>query len=171
MARAADFRRHAFDLGRVDSGGKDVGRNVYWKLYAIENILRVVIHSVLSVQINANWLNVAVDPTVLGRVAKFRGDYAATPWHSTPGTHDVYYLFLSDLNKIISANSHLFKPSIPDIDNWISRIEQINKPRNIVGHMNWLTTTDRKRIDVMYDDLQHLTNRLKTAGLSLVIPA
>jgi hypothetical protein len=74
--------------------------------------------------------------------------------------HGVYYLFLSDLNKIITPNSHLFRPHVPDIDQWIARIEQIRVPRNIVGHMNWLTAVDRTRIDVLYADLQQLVKLL-----------
>ena len=156
MPKAADFRNYAFDPTRIDLAGKDVGRKVYWKLYTIENLLRIIIHSVLSVQMNPNWWAVAVDPSIKSKVASHKSEYAKMPWHSTPGKHDLYYTFLSDLNKIITANSHLFTPSIPDINQWVARIEQIRMPRNIIGHVNWLTATDRKRIDVFYDDIQHL---------------
>ncbi len=170
MPRAADFRNYAFDAARIDSGGKDLGRKIYWKLYAAENIVRVIVHSVLIVQANPNWWPIAVDPGMQQKVAKFRTQYAKQPWHSTPGKHDIYYTFLSDLNEIIRANANLFRPIIPDIDNWIAKIETVRLPRNIVGHMNWLTTTDRKRIDVFYDDLQQLVKQLATNMFSFVIP-
>ncbi len=167
---AADFRTHAFDLARVDASGKDVGRKVYWRLYAIENLIRVVIHSVLAAQIGPDWWAKAASPDIRGRVKAYKAQYAKAPWYSTPGTHEVYYTFLSDLNKILSANSHLFEPKIPDIDQWVAKIEQVRMPRNIVGHMNWLTSTDRKRIDVFYDDVRRLVDGLIGSGLVLTIP-
>jgi hypothetical protein len=44
----------------------------------------------------------------------------------------------------------------------LARLEQVRLPRNIVGHMNWLTVADRKRIDVMHADIQALLNHLVT---------
>jgi len=170
MPAVTDFRNYTLDITRVDAAGKDVGRKVYSKLYAVENLLRVVIHSILTAQIGTNWWTVAVDPNIQKRVSSLIAQYAKSPWYSTPGKHELYYAFLSDLNNIIATNSHLFTPSIPDIDQWIARIEQVRLPRNIVGHMNWLTVTDRKRIDVFYDDIQHLLTGLKSSGVGLHIP-
>lgn len=169
---AADFRSQVFDAAKIDSCGKDVGRNVYWKLYAVENLLRVVVHSVLTAQYGANWWTVTVHPDTQAQVARFMSQYAKQPWHSTPGQHEIYYTFLSDLNAIITANSHLFRAVIPDIDQWIARIEQARLPRNIVGHMNWPHTTDRQRIDVLYADLQALVKHLGRSGFGFkfVIP-
>ena len=171
MPKVADFRNYAFDRAKLDASGKDVWRKVYWKLYAIENLVRIVVHSILTAQIGANWWTTAVDPSLQGQVRSRRASYSIQPWHSTPGKHEVYYIFLSDLNKIITPNSHLFEPHIRDIDQWIARIEQIRIPRNIVGHMNWLSTVDRTRIDVFYADIQHLIARLATdTTLTLTIP-
>jgi hypothetical protein len=30
---ASDFKTHPFDVAKVDSGGKDLGGKVYWRLY------------------------------------------------------------------------------------------------------------------------------------------
>lgn len=166
----SDFRTYAFDRARVDAAGRNIGSRVYWKLYAIENLLRVLVHSVLTAQAGANWWTVTVEPKLRRRVADRMKEYASRPWHSTPGKHDVYYTFLSDLSKIITVNSHLFKPIIPDIDQWVARIEQVRLPRNIVGHMNWPSTTDRQRIDVCHADLQQLVQQLASQGVTLNVP-
>lgn len=170
-AAITDFRGHAFDIAKINACGKDVGRKVYWKLYAVENLVRVVVHSVLTRQIGTTWWTVAVDPGTKKQVVHLQAQYAQQPWHGAPGRHGIYYTFLSDLNPIIAANSHHFLPLIPDIDGWIGRIEQIRVPRNILGHMNWPSATDRKRIDVFYNDFEALVKKLAaTSGFSLLIP-
>jgi len=170
MPQVSDFRSYVFDRARVDAAGQSVGRRVYWRLYAIENLARVIVHSVLTAQVGAHWWSVAVDPKLRQRVARRMDEYANRPWHSTPGRHAIYYTFLSDLSKIIVANSHLFEPIIPDIDQWVARIEQVRLPRNIVGHMNWPSATDRQRIDVCHADLQQLVHHLTTRGVTLSVP-
>ena len=168
---AVDFRRRAFSVANVRASGRNVGREVYWKLYAVENLIRIVVHSVLSAQINPNWWMQSVNQNLQGKVAGFRAQYVNQPWHSTPGRHEIYYAFLSDLGAIISAHSHLFVPLIPDIHQWVARIELLRLPRNIVGHMNWPHKTDRQRIEVFYEDFQALVSKLATTGgFTLIIP-
>ena len=59
---ASDFRNFAFDSKRISTSGKDVGAKVYPKLYAIENLIRVVVHSVLTAQLGQNWWTLAAGP-------------------------------------------------------------------------------------------------------------
>lgn len=165
----ADFRSLAYGAGRVEASGRDVGRNVYWRLFAIENNLRVLINSVLQGQIGSSWWTVAVDPKIRKEAEEGRKRYAKRPWHGSPGKHDIYYTTLWQLNEIVRANGNLFIPVIPDIDQWIARIEQIRLPRNVVGHMNWLAVTDRKRVDIVHSDLRALIESLE-ASLPIVIP-
>ena len=169
MPAISDFRTTAFDFGRVKASGRNVGANVYWKLYAIENVIRVIVHSVLSAQIGSDWWSTAVDSRIQGKVQRFRNTYGARPWHSSPGKHEIYYIDLSDLNEIMRANSNLFVPVVPDVDQWIARLEQVRLPRNIVAHMNWLHQTDRLRIEVTYEDIQILADQL-AGSLALLIP-
>lgn len=170
MSRAVDFRQLAFKVPEVESTGKFVGTKSYWKIFAIENLFRVIIHSVLSVQIGSQWWTIAVDSKIQGRALAFRQDYLRQPWHTSPGTHDIYYTHLRDLGEIIRANSNLFRPLIPDVDHWIFRIEQLRLPRNIVGHMNYPRKVDRQRIDVIHSDTRALVEHLEATGLTLVIP-
>ncbi len=170
MPQMIDFRKAAFHVPRVEATGKYIGKNTYWKIFAIENMFRIIIHSVLSVQINPNWWTIAVDRDTQNRAQKFRKDYLRSPWHTSPGSHDIYYTLLRDLAEIIRANKNLFLPSIPDIDQWIARIELIRLPRNIVGHMNYPERVDRQRIDVTHADTRALMTHLQSAGLQLLIP-
>lgn len=170
MSSSGDFRAYAFDVTRVNYSGRDIGHTVYWKLYVLENLIRVVVNSVLSVQANRDWWNTTVDPNMRGSINGRKKDYAKDPRNTTPGSHDIYYAYLSDLGKIIATNSHLFEPIIKDIDTWVVRIEQIRIPRNIVGHMNWPSKPDRQRIDDFYSDFHQLVQKLISSGFRLINP-
>ena len=170
MGGVSDFRSKRFPTAGIDSCGKYVAQNTYWKLYAIENLFRIVIHSVLTVQHSATWWTGAVDPKIQKRSENYRQRYSTRPWHTQPGTHDIYYTHLSDLAEIIRANSHLFEPLVADVDQWIVKIDQILLPRNIVGHMNFPNAVDRQRIDILYSDCQVLVGHLRQQNLTLAIP-
>jgi len=171
MAQATDFRLRPFDSTRVEASGKFVGRSVYWKLYYIENAFRVIINSVLSVQIGPDWWDTAVDEKIRKDAERFKRDYLSRPWHAAPGSHGIYYVHLRDLVEIMRANSNLFLLIIPEIDQWMARIEQLRLPRNIVGHMNYPSHIDRQRINVIYADCRELVEWLRSSGrVSFQVP-
>jgi len=171
MPRIGDFRRFSFRSDRIDRCGRHVGRHVYWKLYSIENTLRVVINSVLSQQLGANWWSLAVDPSVARTANRFRASYLARPQNASPGAHDLYLIFLSDLTEILRSNSHQFEPVIVDVNNWIARLEAIRVPRNLVGHMNFPNAFDRAAIETAYAQLPTLIGQLKSQGVPILVPA
>ncbi len=169
MASVLDFRLSKFDLNGVSKSGRFIGRQTYWKLYCIENIFRVVIHSVLTLEILPDWWTVAVDQDIQKKALRFQSNYLNKGWHGKPGTHGIYYIDLKDLNEIIRANANLFSPVIPDLDKWIIGIEELRLPRNVVAHMNFPTKTDMKRIDVFYDDCLYLITLVQNR-IELKIP-
>jgi hypothetical protein len=170
MPPVRDFRNFAFQSSRVDRCGRSIASRLYWKLYAIENTIRIVIHSVLTVQIDSNWWNVAVDGRTTTRVLAFRRGYAAKPKNAQPGTHDIYLVFLTDLAEIIRANSHLFTPIIRSTDQWIGILESIRVPRNLVGHMNYPNSFDKNAIDHAYSQLPSLVGELTAHPVPILIP-
>lgn len=157
MPKLIDFRNLSqFDPTAVSGSGRNVGKAVYWKLYAIENFYRIIIHSVLSVQINSNWWPIATDTTIRRKARNFKRRYINRPWHTMPGSHFIYFIDLYDLNEITRVNSHLFVSLIPDIDQWILKIETLRLPRNVVAHMNFPNRIDRQRIGTIYEDFKAL---------------
>ena len=170
MHVARDFRLSPFDYRTVGNSGKLIGRQTYWKLYCIENIFRVIIHTVLSVQIPPDWWIIAVDKEIQKKAKRFQDNYLKKSWHGKPGKHGIYYIDLVDLNEIIRANANLFIPVIPDLDKWMLGIEELRLPRNVVAHMNFPSETDAKRIDVFYDDCVTLINLVQAKIRPLQIP-
>lgn len=170
MPLVRDFRNASFRLDRIDRCGRYVGTKLYWKLYAIENTLRIVVNSVLTLQIGTNWWTVAVDPNVVSRAYRFRLHYAARPRNANPGAEDIHLTFLSDLTEILRTNSHQFLPLIPDTNNWIAALEAIRVPRNLVGHMNFPNAFDKAAIDSAYSQLPSLMNQLTKTGVPILVP-
>lgn len=170
MPVVRDFRKYSFLPMRIDRCGRDVGRKSYWKLYAIENTIRIVIHSVLSIQIGPNWWATAVNPKIAAKAQGFRASYAAKPRNASPGAHDIYLVFLNDLTEIIRANSNLITPIIPSTSFWITTLEGIRIPRNLVGHMNFPNAFDRTAIDNAYAQLPSLIGHLTARGIPIDIP-
>ncbi len=172
MPKALDFRQLPFGTDAITKGGKYIGRKTYWKLYAIENIFRIVIHSILSIEITKpdNWWDVAVDVTIKQKAERFKTNYLKKAWHGKPGAHDIYYIDLKDLNEIIRANANLFDPVIPNLDKWMLGIEDLRLPRNVVAHMNFPSSIDVKRIDVFYEDCLKLISLVEAKNIPLMIP-
>lgn len=170
MPVVRDFRNSAYSLIRIERCGRYVGRQSYSRLYAIENLLRVFIHSVLSVQINAHWWGVGVAPKVQRDASKRRIDYAKKSHHTSPGVHDIHYVYLSTLSNILRTNSHLIQPVVPDIAQWIVKIEGVLTPRNLIGHMNFPGQPDRQRIENLHREIPVLIQHLQQAGIAVQVP-
>lgn len=170
MPLVRDFRNASFRIDRIDRCGRYVGSKLYWKLYAIENTLRIVVNSVLTLQLGANWWSLAVDPNIASKAARFRVHYAARPRNASPGVTDIHLIFLSDLTEILRANSHQFLPLIPDTNSWIATLETIRVPRNLVGHMNFPNAFDKAAIDAAYSKLPSLIHQLMTNAVPIRIP-
>lgn len=170
MPIVRDFKRYPYKPIRLDRCGRDVGSKVYWKLYAIENTIRVVIHSVLTAQLGPTWWAVAVDAKIAGKAARFRAGYVKRPRNATPGTSDIYLIFLTDLTEILRANTNLFTPVVPDTNNWIATLEAIRLPRNLVGHMNFPNSYDRSQVDFAYSQLPSLIRSLTASGVPILTP-
>lgn len=170
--RTRDFRTIIqFTVANVDKSGRHIGRNEYWKLYAVENYYRVIIHSILSVQIQSSWWMIATNPSIQKKAAGYKQRYLNRPWYTSQGNHDIYYIDLFDLNEIVRVHANLFSPIIPDIDSWIAKVEDVRLPRNVVAHMNFPLLQDRKRIDLLYRDLNNLIKHLiTTSQIEIKIP-
>ncbi len=170
MPIVRDFRKFSFQARRIDRCGKNVGGKLYWKLYALENTVRIVINSVLSLQVGQQWWTTAVAPPVVHKAQKRRTRYAAKPQHASPGVHDIYLIDLFDLTEILRVNSHLFLPVIPETNQWLATLELIRLPRNLVGHMNFPNAFDRNAIDNAYRQLPDLVSRLTGQNIPMAVP-
>ena len=175
MARVADFRKSSqFSSEKIRKCGINVGRVAYPKLYGIENLLRILVHSILTAQQTLpgiRWWESAVAPGIRGSIANQRDKALNRISHTAPGEHEIYYTTLGQLIDIIRTNSGSFVYLIPDIEKWVTQIELVRPARNLTAHMNFPKTTDRKRIDALYKDLDALMDSLsESSAVPWLIP-
>jgi len=173
MTATKDFRSYAFSYERIRACGKYLSKNCYWKLFAIENTIRIIIHSILSVQWTETpdwWQALAGEAKKTAERNMKKYLKPETRIFSSPGKHPLYFIYINDLNEIIRANSPYFEQVIPRLDKLILDIETLVVPRNIVAHMNYPNKNDQNRIDVFYNDLQITLDIIKERGIDFKIP-
>jgi hypothetical protein len=172
MSVVVDFRVFTtLHPDKAKDTGDFVGHSVYSKLYFIENVLRVVVHSILSAQISPSWWEIAVGAKMRKKVQEVRDEYLSSPEGTNPGRHIIYYVYLGQLGEIIRTNSNQFSQLIPDIDRWVVNLERIRWPRNVVAHMNFPRKRDRDLIDRVFSDCKALVKSLEDSKqLELIIP-
>ena len=142
----ADYRNSRWDVGVLTLYGRELGRGYYWKIYVSENIIRVIIHSILLIQIGPNWWTLAVHPTIQNDARRIRNRYLSQRPPRRPGNHDIYCTYLPNLEKIIFDNKGFLAPLLPEVDKLIIGLNGIRLPRNLLGHMNILNRIDRRSI-------------------------
>ncbi len=177
MPQIRDFREVSFSQQNVEMCGKFLSRQTYWKLYIIENTLRIIINSVLTVQYHEKggewWSDLA------GGEAKKNAErnikrYLTTEakFFSVPGNHPIYFVDIKDFSSIIRENSNLFIDVLGEksYNKILVEIENIIIPRNIVAHMNFPTKTDRHRIDTFAQDINVYLEFLNKKDIEIKIP-
>jgi hypothetical protein len=145
-----DYRNFPYDEKTLLSYGKILGRQYYWKMYASENLLRLIIHSILSVQIKGEWWKQAVDPDIIKEATKVRAKYNNSRIPNKIPKHDIYCIYMPMLERIISDNRLRFIHYLPQIDKLIISLNAVIIPRNLLGHMNTLDNVDRGKIGGLY---------------------
>jgi hypothetical protein len=141
-----DYRNSSWSVGLLTSYGREIAKDYYWKIYVSENIIRVIIHSILLIQIGQNWWTLAVHRKIQNDARRIRNRYLNQMPPRSPGSHDIYCTYLPNLEKIIFDNKGFLAPLLPEIDKLIIGLNRIRLPRNLLGHMNILNSIDRRSI-------------------------
>lgn len=130
--------------------------NVYPFFYVFENLLRYVIMSTLKKKYGKNWWNVAtISKDIRDEVERRKKAEGRDRWVGKRGSHKIFYTDLGDLGLIINSNYTDFKEIFPNLT-WIkSRVDDLEKSRNILAHNNPLPSNEMKRIRIYLKDLQN----------------
>jgi hypothetical protein len=130
--------------------------NVYPHFYVFENILRYVIMNRLENKYGKKWWNTAlISKNIKESVKNRKRAEGKARWVGRRGSHNIFYTDLGDLALIINTNWNDFKDFFPNLT-WIkSRVEDLEKSRNILAHNNPLPNREIKRILLYVKDLEN----------------
>src|SRR6476661_5631626 len=117
-----------------------MAREVYPLLYAVENSMREFVKAHLASAFGTDWWerpNLVSQPIrdVVMRNQTARG---RDRWVLTQNVHPIYLTELGHLSDIIISNDGwpIFKPLLPR-QSWVTElVRALEKPRNVVAHMN-----------------------------------
>jgi len=176
MTETKDFRNYAFSSHRIEKCGKFLGNFYYWKLFIIENTLRIFIHSVLTVQYTEKgenwWDDLAGEAKNSYERNKKNYLKPEARFFSLPGKHPIYFIDIKDLNEILRANFTLFVPVIGEsiLNKLILDIETLRIPRNIIAHVNFPKKKDLDRINTFFEDVSVYIDFIKEKNIKVIIP-
>ena len=131
--------------------------------YVFENLLRYVIMSVLEKKYGKDWwTTVTISRDIRDEFERRKKAEGRDRWVGKRGSHEIFYTDLGDLGLIINSNYGDFKDIFPNLT-WIkSRVDDLEKSRNVLAHNNLLPNNEMKRIKIYLKDLQNqLTGKLK----------
>ncbi len=165
-----DFRDLGYSLSNVKDSGRFLGRNFYWKFYALENLVRILIYTVLTEQLGRKWWTKVTNPDIEGKLKSVLRGRIKRPFHSAAGSHRLYNIFLPDLIHIVRTTADQFRPLYNDVDAWVIRLEAIHQPRNLASHMNWLNTKDRRLVDLAYKKTLEAVAVIGNSGIQIKLP-
>ena len=137
--------------------------NVYPFFYVFENLLRYVIMSVLEKKYGKDWwTTVTISRDIRDEVERRKKAEGRDRWVGKRGSHEIFYTDLGDLGLSINSNYGDFKDIFPNLT-WIkSRVDDLEKSRNVLAHNNLLPNNEMKRIKIYLKDLQNqLTGKLE----------
>lgn len=129
--------------------------SIYPYFYVFENLLRYVIISVLKKKHGKNWWNVSIiNKDMRAQVEDRKKAEGKYRWvGKSRGSHEIFYTDLGDLGLIINSNYDDFKEFFPSLT-WVkSRVDDVEKSRNILAHNNPLPNNEMKRIRIYLQDL------------------
>lgn len=126
----------------------------YQALYIFENLLRHVVVTTLEKKHGKDWWNTpnVVSSEIKKLVESRKLEERRNRWHTTRGSHNIFYTDFKDLERIITTNIKDFKDVFGDLEIQ-AEMRQLEKSRNIIAHNNPLPHAEVERIKMYSKDL------------------
>ena len=146
---------------RLGAAGRNLGSEVYPRLFLLENSIRCLISRRLS-KSASNWWDTLVPRAVQENVSRTMKREKRCPYRRPRGSSELSYANFSDLRDIILANGAHFRDVIPDMEWFKVKMDEVYMARNSLAHCVSLSNEDILRITVFFGDWKR---SLEAAGL------
>jgi hypothetical protein len=127
--------------------------SVYTALYCIENTIRIFIVERMSERHGINWWEEKVPKKIKEAVIALKKQEEKDKYHSNRSSNEIGYTMLGNLGRIIIENWNDFSDVIPDQAWLLSRMNDLEKSRNIIMHTGVLPTIEIERIESITQDV------------------
>ena len=127
--------------------------SVYTALYCIENTIRVFIVERMSERYGINWWEGKVPKRIKDAVITLKKQEEKNRYHSNRSSNEIGYTMLYNLGQIIIENWNDFSDVIPDQAWLLSRMNDLEKSRNIIMHTGVLPIIEIERIESIARDI------------------
>jgi Swt1-like HEPN len=143
---------------------------LYPILYVLENSIREVVRRVMRTRHGDDWWNTqlvsgkpkSAHQTAAGRMAN---EQSRQRWHQRRGAHPIDYVDLGSLVDIILGNQTTFFPDVlgSDIEWFKHFIKELEPSRNVLCHMNPLSSTNARDLTTKLERWEALVKAAGTA--------
>jgi len=124
----------------------------YRVLFVLENIVREFIDSRLSEEFGSDWFETKATAGMKDNYSKRKATEEKNLWHTGRNKHPVFYIDFGDLSKLITNNWPSFVDLLPN-QPWVqSRLEEVERSRNVIAHTNVLAAEEVDRLEMYLRD-------------------
>jgi hypothetical protein len=124
----------------------------YRLLFAFENLVREFIADRFLESDGPDWFVKRVTATMKKKYEDRKAAEQKNQWHAGRNTHAIYYLDFGDLGLLIINHWPDFKDLLPN-QAWLqSRIQEVERTRNVIAHTNTLTPEEGDRLEMYLRD-------------------
>jgi hypothetical protein len=129
---------------------KRMAEKAFPLLYVFENSIRDLISLVLEDVFGTRWWDKIAPKELREKAQGRRQGEDKTPWIGRRGAHPIFYIDLGDLPKLIRSRQSWphFKAILPDQQWFSGLVDDVEPQRNIVAHMNPISSDDLEALRV-----------------------
>jgi len=129
----------------------------YPYFYILENSIRNLIIIVMTKKYGKNWWRIEIENNNNFKKLCQKVDDRKKPedkikWHGKRNAHEIFYVDVDDLKKIVIDYWAYYKNILPDRPWFETTLNIINMSRRVIAHNNPLSERDFKRIKVICQD-------------------
>ena len=137
----ADVRSEAIAMQRV-----------YRILFVLENVVRSLIDERLSDKHGSSWFDLKATGPMKAKLADRKAKEEKNQWHVGRNKEPLYFMDFGDLAKLIINNWAAFDDLLPN-QSWVqSRLDEAERSRNVIAHMNVLCSEEASRLEMYLRD-------------------
>lgn len=135
--------------------------NAYITLYRLENQLRAFIKEKMEKVHGPEWWKNKVTSKIQGKCKRRKEVEEKSKWHEVKEAHPLWYTTFEEIQHIIQKNWDVFNEHFGKQQGIISRLFELEIPRNTIAHNRILEMSEFERLNMFSRDIQKIIKSKK----------